>query len=146
MRKLLTVGVLLAALAACEPSKPPVARDEWIPIANTTDGGQVLYRQDAIVRDANAGVSDITLKVTYPALETWIIDLPGYVEQKHLNAERVTLRFDCAAKRFAVVKREALDAGGDVKETVTPVVGGKETFLPIAPGGLAQLAVSRACP
>jgi hypothetical protein len=152
MRNLaLIAGVFLiaAGLAACDRSQqaaPKPAPPEWIPIAATTDGGQVQFLPQSVTRDAAGGTTDIIIKITYPNLQTWTIDLPAYVEHKTFPAERVTMRFDCAAKRFAIVRREALAKDGSVKETIDPPIGAKESFKPIDPGGVASAAVSRACP
>jgi hypothetical protein len=139
------IGLAVLTLAACNPLQTKPAAEEWIPIANAPGGGEVMYKRETIVRDAAEGVADITAKITYPNPEIWTLDFPTYVEQKAVNAELVTLRFDCAAKRFALVRREALDADGEVKETIAPPVGGKETWRPVAPGGVAELTLPLAC-
>jgi hypothetical protein len=152
MRLLVLVAgafVFGAGLAGCgksEQGAPGAALPDWVPIASTTDGGQVQFQPQSIARDAVAATTDITIKITYPNLETWTIDLPAYVEHKTFAAERVRLRFDCAAKTFAIVRREALANDGSVKETITPPLGPKDSFKPIDPGGVASVAQSRACP
>ena len=149
MRRALFLAAALA-LAGCgkqnEPGNVATFAGEWITIAHTTDRGDVQFLPRSVARDSAQGTTDITLRITYPNLQTWVADLPAYTETTTFPVELVTVRFDCAAHSYAVVQREALDRAGAVREAVRPTVPGKTGFKAIVPGGLMEIAYPRACP
>jgi hypothetical protein len=138
-------GLAVMALSACGNPATDVA-NTWIPIARTSEGGQVEYLPSSIRRGEADGTTDIAVKVTYPNWQMWTVDDPDTTGSITFVAERVQLRFDCPAKTFAIVQREALDKQGYVKHTINPPVPAKAAFAPVAPDGLASVAIARACP
>ena len=147
-RTCLAAGAFVLGAAACDKTPQgasPSRLPEWIAIASTGEGGQVQYLPRSIVRAVAAGTTDVTIRITYPNFETWTIDLPPYVEHKTFPAELVTLRFECAERRFAIVRRDALADDGSVKETISPPIPARDRFAPIVPGGIASAAEPAAC-
>lgn len=140
---MLAIGALLSA-AACGEAAPPQT-NQWIDVAHTGEGGQVQYLPSSVRKNAD-NTTDIVAKVAYPGWNTWTVETHDTVEQRTFSAERVTLRFDCGARAFAIVRREALDKNGYVKETIEPKAPSKTDFAPVQPGGLAAVVVARACP
>ena len=135
---------IAALLAGCGRSEV-AAGDQWFKIANTADGGAVEYVPSSIKRNPADGTTDITVKVTYPDRQIWTVETKNAVEQRALSAERVTLRFNCAANAFTIVERLALDEKGYVKETINPPIPEKGKFTRVAPGGIASVAIDKAC-
>lgn len=114
---------------------------QWVPIANTADGGKVAYDLKGL-KKPTAGVVDILLQVSHgKALET-TIDEPTVVRKVSYRQELVQLRYRCATQEFAIIGREIQDdAGKTVLREETPTAA----FASISGNGLAKVAFNPAC-
>lgn len=151
---LLAITVSTFALAGCsdkpEPKDAPppaesIPAPQWIPIAQTSDGGAILY-DPAQTKSGVAGkFTDVIVRIRHPYLEGWVQDLPKeYSGEVVFQTEQATLRFDCAARTMGVVSREALganDAVLDKRVTPEPV-----TPAPVLAGGVGEAVLPKACP
>lgn len=153
MVRCFAAGSALLALAACSQPSPsssgqagaapaqPVS--QWLMVAHTDNQGGGVYVDPSLRKiDPATGFSDVTLKIirgSAPALNA-----EGGGESLYRN-EIVTYRFNCAARTYAFVKREAINAKGDVLDTTTPEIN-DAAYKDVAPGGVATVALSQACP
>ncbi|MBL8558110.1 MAG: hypothetical protein JNM47_05280 [Hyphomonadaceae bacterium] len=139
-------------LAACgqptateETPAETVPALQWIDIAQTGDGGAILFDPAQTRIDPTTGLTDVVIRIRHPRLEGWAQDLPKeYAGETVFQTEQATLRFDCAARTMGVVSREALgadDAVIDRRVTPEPV-----TLAAIASGGVGETVLPRACP
>ncbi|MDZ4778154.1 MAG: hypothetical protein SGJ23_15335 [Alphaproteobacteria bacterium] len=148
-----TLAIVCAALAlaACgQTTKTDEAPPEtipallWIPIAQTGDGGAILYDPALTKVDATGKLTDVAVRIRHPRLEGWAQDLPkDYAGETVFQTEQATLRFDCAARTMGVVSREALgrdDAVIDRRVTPEPV-----TLAPLSAGGVAEAVYPKVC-
>jgi len=139
------------ALVACgpqttteEPQPETVPALQWIPIAQTGDGGAIQYDPAQTKVDTTGAFKDVVVRIRHPRLEGWAQDLPkDYSGETVFQTEQATLRFDCAARTMGVVSREAL--GGDdsvIDRRVTPE---PVTLAPLSVGGVAEAVFPKVC-
>lgn len=167
--RVVPVALALAALAACsQPATNPANKDapaaaapaaptdpnqetlgeryidllpQWVPIANTADGGRISYDLKGL-KTPSAGVVDILLQVTHGAPQQATIDEPTVVRKVSYSQELARLRYRCATREFAIIGREIQDESGKtVLKEDTPTA----SFAPIDGNGMATVAFNPAC-
>jgi hypothetical protein len=150
----LVIAVSALALASCgeqqkkaEEAAPPtetIPALQWVSIAQTGDGGAVLYDPAQTKADAAGKFTDVVVRIRHPYLEGWAQDLPKeYIGEVVFQTEQATLRFDCAARAMGVVSREALGADGaalDRRMTPEPVA-----LAPVRAGGVGEVVFPKVC-
>lgn len=140
-------------LAGCGSPKtddaPPVTETsipalQWVPVAQSADGGAILYDPAQTKTDATGAFTDVVVRIRHPYLEGWAQDLPkGYSGETVFQTEQAILRFNCAARAMGIVSRDALGADGavlDRRVTPEPVV-----LDPIRPGGVGEAVMPKVC-
>lgn len=167
----LSLTIAFAALAACsQPAAPPAAKEtpaaaqpaapgtkdpnqeslgeryidllpQWVPIANTTDGGGISYDLKGLKKPAD-GVVDILLQVTHGKPQQATIDEPTVVRKVSYSRELVRLRYRCATREFAIIGREIQDEDG---KTVLREDNPTAALAPIGSNGMATVAFNPAC-
>jgi len=154
----------VAAIAACDPrpapGKPaaPAAATtdpnsetlgrryidllpQWVPIANTPDGGKIAYDLKGLKTPVN-GIVEIDLQVTHGAAQQTTIEEATVVRKVSYRQELVRLRYRCPDSQFAIVGREIRDdADKPVLKEDTPAAA----FAPVSGNGLAKVAYNPAC-
>jgi hypothetical protein len=151
---LLAAAVSMLALAGCGSPKtdeaaPPAAESipalQWVPVAQTSDGGAIQYDPAQTKTDATGKFTDVVVRIRHPYLEGWAQDLPkDYSGETVFQTEQALLRFDCAARTMGVISREALGAGDaviDKRVTPEPVA-----LIPVLAGGVGEAVLPKACP
>ena len=149
---LLSIAVSAFALAGCGAPKteetPPPAENipalQWVPVAQSADGGAIQYDPAQTRPDATGKFTDVVVRIRHPYLEGWAQDLPkDYAGETVFQTEQATLRFDCAARTMGVVSREALGAGDSVidrRATPEPVA-----LTPVLAGGVGEAVMPKVC-
>lgn len=84
---------------------------QWVPIANTSDGGSISYDLKALKKPVD-GVTDITLQVVHGTPQQTTIDEGPATSTITYAREIVRLRYRCPVRQFAVVYREVPDGEG----------------------------------
>jgi hypothetical protein len=161
-------GLALAcslALAACgqpapnEPASAPTAATsknpntemlgeryidllpQWVPIANTADGGSLAYDLKALKKPVE-GLVDLQLQITHGAPQETTIEEKDVVRKISYQQELVRLRYRCPTREFAIVAREIRDeANKPILREDTPTA----PFGPISGNGMATVAYNPAC-
>jgi len=114
---------------------------QWVPIANTFDGGSLSYDLKALKKPVD-GVTEITLQVLHGAPQQATVDEGVATITITYQREIVRLRYRCPARQFAIVYREVPDgAGGAATRETTP----DAPFQPIDGNGVATIAYNPAC-
>jgi hypothetical protein len=131
-----------AAPAPAATSPASAATSQWLQIAHEANGGGVWVNPALISTDPATGLTDVILKVDHGQQQA--LDASGASNTLY-RIERVTFRFNCANKTYAVAKREAINAKEDVLDT-TELKLDASSFKPVAPNGVSSVAVSQACP
>jgi hypothetical protein len=150
---LLAVAVSALALSGCgnptktdEPTTPTenIPALQWIPVAQTADGGAIQYDPAQTRTDTSGQFTDVVVRIRHPYLEGWALDLPKeYSGEVVFQTEQATLRFNCAARTMGVVSREALGADGavlDKRLTPEPVA-----LAPVRAGGVGEVVMPKVC-
>lgn len=136
-----------ATTDAAAPAAPPAsaasaATSQWLSIARDANGGGVWVNPALIKTDPATNLTDVVLKVDHGQPTT--LD-PAGASTSLYRIERVTFRFDCAAKTYAIAKREAINAEEVVLDTTTPALDAA-AYKPVAANGVSSVAVNQACP
>ena len=118
------------------------ASTQWLQIAHDSNGGGVWVKPAFISTDATTGLTDVILKVDHGRPQA--LDSSDTASSLY-RIERVTFRFNCANKTYAIAKREAINAKEDVLDTTEPKLDAA-SFKPVAPNGVSSVAVNQACP
>lgn len=114
---------------------------QWVPIANTSDGGNISYDLKGLKKPAE-GVVDILLRITHGTPQKTTIDEPTVVRKVAYSQELVRLRYRCATQEFAIIGREIQDENAKpVLREDTPTAA----FAPIKGNGMATVAYNPAC-
>ncbi len=149
---LLAIAASTLALAGCGNPKTdetaPAAENipalQWVPVAQSADGGAILYDPAQTKADAAGKFTDVVVRIRHPYLEGWAQDLPKeYSGETVFQTEQATLRFDCAAHTMGVVSREALGADDTVidrRVTPEPVA-----LTPVLAGGVGEAMTPKVC-
>lgn len=159
MKKILIAAAL--AMAGCSEPKTETAQDavsaaapapaspasattsQWLKVAHGgANGGGVWVNPSLITTDPATGLTDVVLKVDHGDPE--VLDPKGAANSLY-RIERVTFRFNCADKTYAIAKREALNKSDLVLDTTETKVE-PASFKPVAPSGVSSVAVNQACP
>jgi|GEM_PF-1681211 hypothetical protein len=129
-----------AVPAASSPASS--ATSQWLQIAHEANGGGVWVNPALIKTDPASGLTDVVLKVNHGPLQA--LDAAGSSETLY-RLERVTFRFNCANKTYAIAKREAINEKEDVLDTTEPKLDAS-SYKEVAPKGVSSVAVNQACP
>lgn len=151
LKSFIAAGCAAFMLTACGQATkteeaPPetIPALQWISVAQTGDGGAILYDPAQTKADATTKLTDVVVRIRHPRLEGWAQDLPKeYSGETVFRTEQATLRFDCAARTMGVVSREALgadDAVIDRRVTPDPIA-----LAPIAAGGVGETMYPKVC-
>lgn len=170
MLRTLTIAAALAAgLSACSPPAPTAKSEkapttapavtpgdpnqetlgkryidllpQWVPIANTSDGGKVAYDLKNLLKP-QAGVAEITLQITHGAPQEWTIDEATQTRKVSYTQEIAHFRYRCPSREFAVVSREIRDERDQV---VAKVATPDAAFAKVDGNGVATVAFNPAC-
>ncbi len=131
-----------AAPAPAATSPASGATSQWLQIAHEANGGGVWVNPALISTDPATGLTDVILKVDHGQQQA--LDASGAANTLY-RVERVTFRFNCTNKTYAVAKREAINAKEDVIDT-TDLKLDASSYKPVAPNGVSSVAVNQACP
>lgn len=131
-----------AAPATAPAASAPAAASQWLQIAHEANGGGVWVNPAMIRTDPATGLTDVILKVDHGQLQA--LDVAGAGESLY-RLERVTFRFNCANKTYAIAKREAINQNEQVLDTTEPALDAS-SFKEVAPKGVSSVAVKQACP
>jgi hypothetical protein len=157
MKRILFAAVALAAGCSQQQPEPQAAAQQtpqatsaavtaastqWLQIAHDSNGGGVWVKPAFISTDAATGLTDVILKVDHGRPQA--LDSSDTASSLY-RIERVTFRFNCANKTYAIAKREAINAKEDVLDTTEPKLDAA-AFKPVAPNGVSSVAVNQACP
>lgn len=126
--------------AAPAPTAAPTS--QWLQIAHEANGGGVWVNPALISTDPATGLTDVILKVDHGKLQA--LDAAGAGDSLY-RLERVTFRFNCANKTYAIAKREAINQNEQVLDTTEPTLDAS-SYKEVAPKGVASVAVNQACP
>ena len=114
---------------------------QWVPIANTKDGGSIAYDLKGLKQPVD-GVVELLVQVTHGQPQEASIEEATVIRKVSYRQELVRLRYNCPAKQFAIIGREVQDAAGKaVLKEATP----EAAFKPISGNGLATVAFNPAC-
>lgn len=157
---------LAAALAACgradgpeAPAQAPVVPaseqtlseryvdllPQWIPIANTADGGSIAYDLKGLQAAMAQGRNEVLVQVRHGAPTEWRL-AEGSVERViSFQLEQVRMRFDCEKETFLVLERRVLNPDGTVMETIKTPEAELSKPQKISGNGLASVTRDPAC-
>lgn len=114
---------------------------QWVPIANTADGGSVAYDLKGLKKPVG-GIVDLQLQVTHGTDQEASVDEKDVIRKITYRQEFVRLRFRCPTREFAIVGREVRDpAGKPLLREDSPTAA----FAPIRANGMATVAFNPAC-
>ncbi len=130
--------------AAAPAAVPAGVKSQWLLIAHTDSKGGGIYVDPTLKRvDPATGLSDVTLKVVHGDFNE-LDATSGDTATSPYREEKVTFRFNCAKKTYALVKREGLNKNGDVIATTAEAIT-DASYREAAPGGVASVAQGQAC-
>jgi hypothetical protein len=131
-----------ASAPAAAPGPASAAKSQWLQIAHEANGGGVWVDPTLVKKDPTTGFTDVVLKVNHGQLQA--LDAAGASNSLY-RIERVTFRFNCANKTYAIAKREAINEREDVLDVTEPKLDAS-SYKEVAPKGVASVAVNQACP